>query len=479
MSLPAHLLAIFEARTAPPRFPTPASLARAVNPKTVDTPALSLIDQALLDLGPDGRLIVTMPPQEGKSVRVAGDFPTWLLFHNPDLRIVVASYSQELAVVNGRAIRRRITDHDLGIRLSPDGGMVQDWHLQDHQGGVISVGIGTGLTGRPCDLLIIDDPIKDRQEADSPAYRQRVWDWWTDVASARLAPGAPVVLIQTRWHEDDLAGRLIAAGGWRVLNIPAEAESDDDPLGRQPGEFMVSARGRSTDQWELRKAAAGARTWAALYQGHPAPAGGGLIPTGRFGRYTSRPWVDNPDGTCTVPGGQGHVLLSWDMTFKDTKSSDFVVGQVWLERGADALLLEQVRGRWDFPESQKRFERQAARWPQASVKLVEDKANGTAIIASLKSKIPGLVPVTPHESKPARASAVSPFIESSNVLLPDPALAPWIDGFLTECEQFPNGAHDDQVDAMSQALQRIYLSAGHGQAWLDYMKNEIANRGGS
>ncbi|WP_220138500.1 terminase large subunit domain-containing protein, partial [Nocardioides massiliensis] len=193
---------------------TPGTLAARLTRSTVQTPALALVDdelQRLMDT-PDGRLIITMPPQEGKSTRVAKDFPTWVLKHRPWTRIVGASYGQGLANRNGRAIRNLIASNpELGMSIAADNGSASEWQLAGQDGGLVSVGIGAGLTGRPADLMIIDDPIKDRKEADSEVYRQSVWDWWTDVASTRLAPGAQVVLILTRWHDDDLAGRLLAA----------------------------------------------------------------------------------------------------------------------------------------------------------------------------------------------------------------------------------------------------------------------------
>ena len=197
------LLNAYEPKTKAAKYPTPGVLARHINRHTKQTPALGLIDQALVQAfnTPDARLIISMPPQEGKSVRVAGDFPVWALMHNPDCRIVTASYGADLATRNGRAIRRRITSNDLGLTIARDNGAVGNWTLDGHQGGVFSIGIGGGVTGRPADMLIIDDPIKSRAEAESSAYRERVWDWWTDEASARLdrRPG--------RAHHDPLAHR--------------------------------------------------------------------------------------------------------------------------------------------------------------------------------------------------------------------------------------------------------------------------------
>lgn len=453
------------------RWATPGQLARHLNPKTVQTPALDLIDQALVDLAdtPDGQLIITMAPQEGKSVRVAGDFPIWWLTQNPDARIVIASYGQGLATRNGRAIRNRILTHpDLGLRLAPDNGSASEWTIDGHEGGVYSVGIGGGLTGRPADLLVIDDPIKDRKEADSKVFRTNVWDWWTDVAAARLAPGAPVVVILTRWHHQDLAGQLLAEEDghlWRVLNIPAQADHDPDAgetdvLGRRPGEFMLSARGRTPDQWERRKRRAGPATWASLYQGRPSPLEGGLFPPDQWAAYDQMPWLERTDGVRWIPDphhGDVELVQSWDMTFKDTAGSDYVVGQVWMRRGVHAWLLDQVRGRWSFSETCQQVRALSAKWPQAVAKLVEDKANGPAVMNALRATVVGFIPVEPDGSKYARAAAISPLQLSGNILLPPPEVAPWVADLVQEAKAFPNSANDDQVDSLSQAVSRLLL----------------------
>lgn len=449
------------------KYAAPGDLARALDPRTKQTPALDLIDEALVELfdTPDGRLIISMPPQEGKSTRVAKDFITWVHTMNPDCRVVTASYGQTLANRNGLALRRNITDHiDLNLAIAPDNGAKHEWEIAGKEGGVLAVGVGGGLTGRPADLLVIDDPIKDRKEADSALIRDNVWEWWTDSASTRLAPGAPVVLILTRWHEDDLAGRLKAAedgGIWRVVNIPAQADHDPakgetDPLGREPGEFMKSARGRTDKQWEAIKVRVGSRTWNALYQGRPSPAEGDTFERGWWQEYDSAQWIEREDGS-RIGLGFDEVIMSWDLTFKDTKASDYVCGQVWGRRGADCYLLDQVLDRMSFVETIRKFRSLTAKWPQATLKLVEDKANGPAVISSLARKVPGIVPEEPVGSKEARAAAVSPLVEGGNVHLPAAEIAPWVDGFIEECASFPNAAHDDQVDAMSQALNRLVI----------------------
>jgi predicted phage terminase large subunit-like protein len=484
-----HTLRLLQPQT--PRWATPGALAAHITPKSVQTRALDVIDTALVELAdtPDGRLIITLPPQEGKSTRVAGDYPLWWLLRNLDARIVVASYGQALATRNGRAIRRRITEHpDLGLRIADDNGAVHEWTLAGHDGGVLSVGIGGGLTGRPADLLIIDDPIKDRQEADSAPFRDRVWDWWLEVGSTRLAPGAPVVVILTRWHADDLAGRLLAAEDgdeWRVVNIPAQADHDPlkgetDLLDREVGEFLDSARGRTTEQWARIRVRSGSRTWNALYQGRPSPEQGDILHRDWWPRYETPMWVERPDGSRFVPLAEApgcHLIQSWDMTFKDTAGTDFVVGQVWLSDGVNAWLIDQVRDRMSFVQTLRSFVALSARWPQASLKLVEDKANGPAVISSLRRRVGGIVAEEPHGSKTSRVSAVAPFVEAGNVWLPDDLLSPWVTDLVEEAAAFPTGAHDDQVDAASQALTRLLLTpvmAGERLVTMDDLDDELA-----
>lgn len=477
------MLAQFRAVTNPqPKHATPGELAKAIDPRTVQTPALDLIDAALVDVaeGRCERLIITMAPQEGKSERVSRRTPLWLLTRDPELRIAIASYEHGVARRWGRAIRNDIAEHPkLGLRVRQDTSAAHEWQLAGHRGGVYCVGIGGALTGRPVDWLLLDDPIKDRKQADSLVYRDNVWEWWTNVARTRLAPGAPVVLILTRWHEDDLAGRLLAQqnaddGGepWRLINIPAQADhrpekGETDPLGRAPGEWMISARGRTPEQFEKIRAAVGPRTFTSLYQGRPAPAEGTLFKRGDWRFYKAPIAYRRDDGSMHC---QADVLIqSWDMTFKDSTGSDFVVGQVWARRGAEAYLLDQVRARMDFPATCHAVEALAAKWPQATAKLVEDKANGPAVIAQLRRTVSGLIAVEVKDSKYARASAVAPFVEAHNVLLPDPTIAPWVADYIEEHAGFPNASHDDQVDTTSQALHRLLLAPAASGRFMDQL----------
>lgn len=460
-------MSVFDQLAARLSETTPGDLACRIDPTTVQTEALRLIDESLVWAAntPRARLIISVPPQEGKSTRAARTFPIWVLRRNPGCRIIIASAVADLARKHGRWIRNRIVENPwLGIEPAYGNSAVDDWTLEGNQGGVKAVGVGGAINGNPADLLIIDDPVKDRADADSLHMREMLWDWWLDNARTRLAPTASVVVIMTRWHEDDFTGRLTAApdgGIWRILNIPAQADHDPargqtDPLGREPGQYLVSARGRTVEEWEAIKAGQGARGWNALYQGHPAPTEGGILKRHLWQEYTQPLWLEDNGVRRAV--GFDQVLASWDMTFKDTQGSDYVVGQVWGRRGAQVFLLDQVRGRWDFPETCRQVRQLAARWPDALLKLVEDKANGPAVLAQLRATVPGLVAEQVTEGKIARANAVSPIQEGRQAFLPSPELAPWVGDFIEEAAAFPNGRHDDQVDAFSQALKRLIVT---------------------
>lgn len=482
-------------RRAEQRFPTPGSLAAAIDPTTVQTEALDLIDAAIAETWSqrDGRLIISLPPQEGKSQRVTRTSSLWRLIQAPETRLGIVSYAQALAETFSRDVRNWVNVYDgtegtldLELRIARDNGSARRWQLAGHRGGIVAVGVESGITGRPLDGLVIDDPFADDKQADAAYYRNLVWDRWRSSWSTRLAPGAPVILIMTRWHEDDLAGRLVGAEDgrrWQVINIPALADHDPakgetDPLGRAPGQWLPSARGRTDAEWEAIRIQVGTRVFNALYQGRPSPSTGNVWrrPWWRF--YESMLWTLAEDGSYRVEADE--VIQSWDCSFKASHDSDFVVGTVWARRGANVYLLDKIHKRLTFTETLTAISALTARWPQATAKYIEDKANGTAVIDTLKKNIPGIVPINPTESKYARANAVAPFIQAGNVWLPAPQVAlPDVDpdSLIDEAAGFPNAAHDDQVDSTSQALAQMLLDGTGAQAWIDYVKRK-AEQGG-
>lgn len=403
-----------------------------------------------VEQGEVDRLMVFMPPRHSKSMTISETFPSWFIGRKPDRKVILASYGDSLARRFGRANRKKVEEFApsvFGVQLSPEHGSASNWGIEEHGGQMISAGIGGPISGEGADLLVIDDPIKNRQEADSETYRDMVWNEWQNTLLTRLQPGAAVVVILTRWHEDDLAGRLLNSEPdlWTVLSLPAVAE-ENDALGREPGQALWPEFGFDEDWAAGRKTSVGSYTWSSLYQQRPSPPQGGVLQRGWWQYYRQ------------APSKFDEVVQSWDMNFKDKKGSSYVVGQVWGRNGADKYLLDQVRARLDFVATLRAVVSLSAKWPQARRKLVEDKANGPAVISSLKRQVSGLTAVTPQGSKEARAHAVSPDIEAGNVYIPDPSIAPWVHDFVEECANFPNSANDDQVDAMSQALDRFQSS---------------------
>ena len=390
--------------------------------------------------------MVFMPPRHGKSQVVSKKFPAWYLGRNPNNEIIITSYAADLAYDFSRMARNTLRDwgHLWDVQLAADSSAVGRWGINEHAGALMAAGVGGPITGRGAHVAIIDDPLKNWEDALSETIRQKVWDWYLTTLRTRLAPGGAIVLVMTRWHEDDLAGRLLAEasiGGekWEVISLAAEAEKDD-PLGRKPGEWLWPER-YPPAEYEDTKTALGTQKWVALYQQRPSPPEGSIIKR-QWWQYYREP-----------PAKFDEIIQSWDCAFKDLSTSDFVVGQVWGRVGAEYYLLDQTRDRMDFPATLQAVRQLTSKWPRARAKLIEDKANGTAVIQVLKKEIPGIIAVEPQGGKEARASAVSPSIEAGNAYLPQNA--PWVKDFVDECAAFPNGAHDDQVDAMSQALMRF------------------------
>ena len=386
-------------------------------------------------------------------------FPAYALGRYPDLSFIATSYSADLASRMNRDVQRIIDSQEykrifpntmLGGSSRSQGSYLRNsdiFEIVDHKGTYRSAGVGGGITGMGGDIILIDDPIKDRAEADSVTIRNKVWDWYTSTLYTRLAPGGGLIVIQTRWHMDDLTGRLLNPNSenWRVVNFPAIAEHDEKY--RKTGEALHPER---YDLAALNriKNAVGSRDWAALYQQRPVPAEGAVFKQEWIKYYTQ----------ASLPPVFNTILISWDMTFKDSAASDFVVGQVWGKNGANFYLLDSVRGRWDFVKTLEMFQVLANKWPKALKKLVEDKANGTAIIQTLKKSISGIKAITPKESKEARAYSITPLWEAGNVFIPDPKTAAWVKDFEAEILSFPSAAHDDQVDAMTQALSELKTS---------------------
>ncbi|URM86104.1 terminase [Gordonia phage BiggityBass] len=306
------------------KYATPADLAQAVIPGFVKTPAIDLISRSIeRALREPGRnLMITMSPQEGKSTLAAVVTPVRALQLNPHTKIILSTYGDELAAEHSIAARTIIETYGagvvdqltgatiedrIGLSIKPGKGRINSWGVTEGRGGLVAVGLNSSVTGRPADLLIIDDPYKGPQDADSAAHRKKVSDWMRSVAMTRLSPQASIILIQTRWHPNDLAGEILAVEKelppeertWKHINVPAIAEKGiKDSLGREPGTPMISARDTRDVKRDFvaTRRKVGDRVWYALYQGAPAPPSGGMFDKAWFDGGPA----DVPDSVATV-----------------------------------------------------------------------------------------------------------------------------------------------------------------------------------
>ncbi|MFC2948546.1 phage terminase large subunit [Virgibacillus sediminis] len=414
--------------------------------------------------GQQKHIIIEMPPRHGKSMTVTESFPSYFLSKNPDKRVIAASYSDSLARKFGRLNREKVNEYGgplFDVKLSSVNAAQNNWGLEGKRGGMIATGIGGSITGEGADLLLIDDPFKNKEEADSPTIRDKVWGEWEATLSTRLHKGGSVVVIMTRWHEDDLVGRLLENSpyDWERIRMPAIAEDDDDLLNREEGEPLCPELGFDEEWAENKKIEVGTRTWNALYQQRPSPAGGAIFNRRWWKFYVpdneTKSRLKSSDDVVVLPRIWDKQVQSWDCTFKDSKTSDYVVGQAWGKRDANFFLLDQFRDRMNLPETMKAIRNMTSKFPDAKAKYIEDKANGPAVIQMLQDEIAGLIPVNPEGGKEARANAVAPLVESGNVYLPHPSIAPWVNDLIEEFTSFPNGKNDDQVDSGTQALIKI------------------------
>ena len=389
-------------------------------------------------------LVLSCPPQHGKSLTVTETFPSWYVGKYPDRRCIIACYNDDFAGKFGRRNKAKIDEvgqfiFDIRLKKSSD----RDMEIADHDGGIITRGIMAGITGNAGDLIIIDDPVKNRLEADSSTYRERLWEEWENSIMTRTQAGTKIVIIQTRWHEDDLAGRVIANENFvEVVNIPVEAE-ENDILGRNIGDALCPEIGKDNKwlQEFKQRYADGKRAWNALYMGRPTSAEGNIF---------KREWWKYYD---KLPDHIQLVGISVDATFKDSDTSDFVAIEVWGKLNSDYYLIDLIKRRMDFPETLKAIRYMADKYPNKHSILIEDKANGSAIISMLKHEIGGIIAITPKESKVGRANAITGIVEGGNVYLP--RYADFTGEFVEEFASFPNGVHDDLVDACTQFINHF------------------------
>lgn len=425
---------------------------------------LLLLNRKLVDVaaGRIKRLAVFMPPRHGKSELISRYFPAWYLGAFPDKRIILASYEADFAATWGRKARNILEEHGqqlFGVEVSRESSAASRWDLAGHEGGMVTAGVRGPITGRGAHVAIIDDPVKNDQEAHSQTHRDAVWDWYRATFSTRLQDNGAIILVMTRWHEDDLAGRLLKAMGeggekWEVLKLPAIAE-EDDPLGRQPGEplcpelfplpALESIRDRLGSYW-----------WAALYQQRPAPPGGTVF---------KRAWFRIVDGP---PPGLNYVRF-WDLATSTRETADWTAGaRVGVDQDGKLYIVDMVREKLEWPDTRRLIVATAQVDGRGTRIGVEKVAFQLAAWQDLMRE-PGLLghavePVPVDRDKVLRAQPWAARAEAGKVYL---VRGSWNADFLSEVEAFPHGQHDDQVDAVSGAVQMLAQAVALQTGYMD------------
>lgn len=426
-------------------------------------------------------LLINIPPGHAKSLLVSVLWPAWMWAleaqlgrpGGPGWRGLFSSYASELAIrdsVKCRALVESEWYQRAFVRdrweLSSDQN-VKSYFQNTKLGFRASLSVGGKTTGFRGDAIVVDDPL-NAVDAHSKAARDAAIRWWDQAMGNRLndlRKGVRVVIMQ-RLHEEDLSGHLLRQGGWVHLCLPTKFE---------PKRKCVTAIGWSdwrskadellfpalfpADVVAAEERRLGSLGFAGQHQQRPSPADGTLFKRSWWKRW-HRAGEFVPEGVESrlLPERFDEVLLSVDAAFKDLKTSDYVAIGAWGRIGPDKFLLDQIRDKLSFSETVKAILDLVAKHPLARAKLIEDKANGSAVIDVLKKKVPGIIAVDPEGGKEARAAAISPEVEAGNVFVP--LHAPWVADYLEELAAFPNGAHDDQVDQTSQALLRYMRRRG-------------------
>lgn len=398
----------------------------------------------------NARIIINIPPRYGKSELVSHWTPTWFLDWFSHKNVILTSYADPLARKWGGKVRDEFKSNPMTwTRIRGDKTSRSDWEISGG-GGMRTSGAHGSIVGFGADLFIVDDPYKSMERAYSLEERERVQDWFQTTMYSRLEPGASVIVIMQRWHDDDLCGWLMRGsdqGGheedWEVISLPAMAE-EGDPLGRKEGEPLCPQR-YGLEDLERIKRAVGPTMWASAFQQRPAPREGGI-----FKYDWLKFWTD-------VPKVFDTKALSVDASFKKQGKS-FAVCQAWGKVDDDKYLIDQWRERAGMVATENAINRMILEW-EPDVVYIEDAANGVAIIDRLRTVLGDrLQPVAPVGSKEARAYAVENQFASGNVWLPHESAKSFSPKLVRETVLFPNAENDDQVDAMTQILNKWQMS---------------------
>lgn len=403
------------------------------------------------------RVMFFLPPRHTKTEKISVRYPAWRMEQSPQLRTILGAYNQDYANKISRKMRRIVESR---LNLSRDLKQVKEWELPEG-GGLRAAGVKAGVAGYGADLLLIDDPIKSRAEAESKTYRSRLIDWYTDDLYSRLEPNAAVIITMTRWHPEDLAGWLLQEqenGGeqWFVLSLAALAE-DDDPLGREPGQALCPARYDEKALLQI-KGVRSAQSWASLYQQHPIATEGTVFDVDWFTRIEPRA----PEGL--------RWARYWDLAASTKTSADYTCSAaVALAKDGTLYIRDMIRGRWEWPDAHREIIKTMLKPSESRTRHGIEKAlHGIAAVQQMRrDRRIANVPfrgVAVTKDKLSRALSWSERAAEGKVVLIQGA---WIKTFLDEAAVFTGegDTHDDQIDSVSGGVEMLAKGGGRIHAW--------------
>jgi predicted phage terminase large subunit-like protein len=435
------------------------------------------------------RLMVFMPPRHGKSELISRYTPAWFLGTNPDLRVILAGYGTTFAGTWGRKARDVLEEVGpalFQVHIDPRSSKADDWNIDGRRGGMLSTGVGGTITGYGAHLLVVDDPVKNAEEARSEVMQEKTATWWRETARTRMMPGAGAIVLQTRWHELDLSGQLLAndpsrdeqgrklpegqtregvdGEEWDVLCLPGIAGEDDgygmpDELGRQPGEALWPQM-YPTAQLELLRRAIGRYGFSAQFQQTPTPDEGGIFKRADFRYYRLDEHGEGRGDVLLLDDHAAGVVkrVGWawlyrfatvDTATSEKETADYSVMAHWaVTPDRDLVLLDVERHHFEDPELRAFILRTKAAWQVSDVRI-EEKAAGQAVVQGLTRAGHAIRPLKADTDKVTRAMGAVPRYEAHTVF--HPLAAPWLAKYERELLAFPNGSHDDQVDVFAYA----------------------------
>lgn len=422
-----------------------------------------------MERGEIKRLIVCAPFRHGKSLVSSIGFPEYYLGKRPENKIITVSYGADVATEFGRTVRNTIatqTYQDVfpGVSLRKDSKAANRWNT-NHGGQYIAAGIGGPITSKGGNVVIVEDPHKNRKEADSKAKSDDVWNFWRSTLYSRQEPEfeegdeTAFVVIMQRWNSFDFVARLQEAaleeGGeqWEVVEMPALADDDGNPTDDWENGHVLVPEMWPKPTLKKWKTTLGSRNWLSQCQQQPTDDSGNIVQREWF-----RFWSNTPiDGAVLLPKKFTEAIQSWDLAFKNAVENSRVGGGVFGRVGADVFLIDEICKHLSFIGSLRGVTSMTEKHPYAKAKYVENKANGPALESVLKKKIPGIILVEPEGDKKARLWAVTPMMESGNFYLPSPSMPgyEWVNDYIEELVNFPNLPKNDRVDYTSQALSHF------------------------